>query len=163
MTLQDLLVKVEAAESGGRELDGRIAWAFGWRFNGGVTPDDADFKDWPDIAGHWHKPGDRFADILNKAEYRSETEGFPSGRWDDPPEWTKSLDAAVALVEAKLPDAGLSFGNGGHGCTVLNEKWYASVRFGSGPDDVELVQAKTLPLALIAALLRALISQEQPN
>jgi hypothetical protein len=89
--MDDLIKQLEAAKGGSRELDGRIAWAFGWRFNGGVEPEDEDFALWPEIAGHWHKPGDRFADICSDDDPAIE-------RWDDPPHYTTSLDAALTLV-----------------------------------------------------------------
>lgn len=160
--LKSLLERVEKAERPSRELDGRIAWALGWRFNGGVTPDHEDFKDWPDIAGHWHKPGDRFASILNKVEYRSETEGFPSGRWDDPPAWTASIDAAVSLIKKQL---GWKFrcgeGSGEWRNGVLYTGWaHLNKRHSSDCDRHEEATgwAHTVPLALIAALLKALIA-----
>lgn len=93
--IDDLITQMEAATEGSRELDCRIAYALGWRFNGcsedGVEGRIGD-DDWPDldnIGGHWHKPGDRWAES-------HEDPGLP--RWDDPPEWTTSLDAAMTLV-----------------------------------------------------------------
>ena len=155
-TLRDLISKLEAAEGPDRELDGRIAWVLGWRFNGGVTPDDKDFGMWPDIAGHWHKPGDRFADIGNSAEYNDPEHGFPSGRWDDPPPYTASLDAAVGLVpEGWAPRISKASGPG-------RKDWSASVVEQTVmPGGYEKAEgAATGALALCIAALKAREQQD---
>lgn len=100
MTRTELIAKLEAATEGSRELDCCIAYELGWRHNGFRESGEIrsnEFKRIMDMAGHWHTPGDRFADILNKAEYRK---GFDEGRWpDEPPHYTTSLDAAMTLVD----------------------------------------------------------------
>ena len=152
MTDEELVAELERAEEGSRELDGRIAWVLGWRFNGGVTPDDADFAMWPEIAGHWHKPGDCFADGLDKEEYRSQEHGFPSGRWEDPPHFTTNLQDTLDYV--------------------VSEGWWAQINARPDLPSVVLQEfpvpcrripseapyvlaAKSCALALCAAALRA--------
>jgi len=110
--MKDLIERLEKLTEPSRGMDGRIAWALGWRFNGFIWDGDpeggpdteADFDDWPNIGGSWKKPGDDkfFGDnSLGKQELR---EGEAEGRWDHPPEWTGSIDAAAALVASLLPE-----------------------------------------------------------
>ncbi|GAA0212696.1 hypothetical protein GCM10009081_29280 [Brevundimonas nasdae] len=84
------------------------------------------------------------------------------GNCDPWPNWTTSLDAAVAVAERVLPDyeASVAQRKPRHGETCA-EWWHASlfkvrtgVVFGSGPDTVSF-KAKTPAQALCIAILRA--------
>jgi hypothetical protein len=73
------------------------------------------------------------------------------------PAYTASIDAALALVERKLPGWRVAMYTDGEGkgpcCLALR-----------GDEPVKAnCQAPTLPLAILAAMLTALITQETPN
>jgi hypothetical protein len=161
MTIPDLIERLEKAEGPSRGLDGRIAWALGWRFNGFIWDGDPiggpdtveDFEEWEHIGGSWHQPGDRFINI-------DETwDAAANLRWPEPPEWTASIDAAVKLCELTLPGWVIDF---------------ISQDFMSAPEGyrgigwtVELInqvrlqgQAPKPAIALCIAILRALQAKE---
>lgn len=74
--------------------------------------------------------------------------------WDMPPEPTNSIDAALALVEEKLP-----------GCAIdmrLHEDDAQAV-IATGALSYKNGDGVTLPLAVLSALLRALISQQSAS
>ncbi len=76
------------------------------------------------------------------------------------PQYTASIDAAVALVERMLPGWSIEMVRTRY-CTV--EMWKADEQgfFNSGRDPiVRRTEGYTLPLAILAALLKALIAQE---
>lgn len=92
----------------------------------------------------------------------------PNGAyWWHPPKFTASLDAVLALVEEKMPGANVKLlWTGGD----WRPGYLATARVGasySGRDDHENGQpnargeGKTLALAMLAALLRALIAQQE--
>lgn len=149
-TLSDLATRVQQATGPSRELDCRVAYALGWRFNGWSSddawrPTDEDFAVMDGVAGHWHRPGDVFKNILDKDEYRK---GDAEGRWDDPPEWSDSLEWVAALIK--------ELGFAGWDITVhLDGDSHASVWNPSVS-----ATAKTPPLALLSALLLALQEKE---
>lgn len=94
-TLEDLAARCESATGPDRGLDGRIAYALGWRFNGlddGV--DDPDFDEWNNIGGHWAQPGGDFCPVWS---------AFNSEDYPDPPDYTASLDAAMTLY-VEIPE-----------------------------------------------------------
>lgn len=152
--MDSLIKRLQESESGSRELDGLIAYQFGWRFNGFsnglLTPEEIDaqgaahgysFKEWPGVAGGWHKPGDRFRSFDDRED---------QDRWHEPPEWTTSLDAIVSLIGEKLPGwrVQLTVQTGAGLCRIMDREQMFD---GYG---------KSGPLALCAALLAALQSQE---
>ena len=92
----------------------------------------------------------------------SDTWTMPDGHWDQfltPPRYTASLDAAVALVERKLP---------GHHWSVSRQCEYPSLafcdyRFAAFVGDYgspKRAEGPTPAIAVIKALLRALIASE---
>jgi len=90
--LENLAQRCEQASVAGRGLDGRIAYALGWRFNGFAHgPDESDdyFDDWEEVGGHWAQPGGDFCPV---------SRSFSRYDYPDPPLWTASLDAAMTLV-----------------------------------------------------------------
>jgi hypothetical protein len=111
MTITDLIERLEHATGPDRGLDGRIAWALGWRFNGFIWDGDPvggpdtveDFNEWDQVGGCWIKPGDDkfYGDSsLSKHEMR---EGEMDDRWANPPCWTASVDASLDLLRDILP------------------------------------------------------------
>lgn len=92
--MRELIERLEKADGPSRGLDGRIAWALGWRFNG-VDINDDDFDEWDTIGGHWHKPGEDFCPV---------NRSFDERLWPNPPEYTASVDAAIELADRVLPD-----------------------------------------------------------
>jgi len=96
--MAELIERLEAADGPCRELEYRIAYALGWRFDGFEGEDqsrdqetlsDQDFADLGMMAGAWKLPH----------QDRWPTD-FDPPRWNDcPPEWTSSIDAALTLAE----------------------------------------------------------------
>lgn len=79
-----------------------------------------------------------------------------SSEWGDwPPPLTISIDAALALVEAKLPGCGYTLS------TTDDGQFYCELCrdgiVGYGPDEI----ARSLPRAILIALLRALSQEEK--
>lgn len=134
-TLEALLARVEAATGPDQELDGDLAVALeGWtlrKFEGDKRP-------------YW-----RDAKHSNQENYFA--------RKDGPPRYTASIDAAVALVEKKLPGAEYSISTLYHLAQVelpLNAH--------EGPQAARR-EDMHVPLTMIAALLRALIAAAGPD
>jgi hypothetical protein len=152
-TLKALRERCREAKEASREIDFRIAYALGWRFNGfrdGGKADwlsDENFADLDRMGGHWRQPDGRFADI---------SESFDGRKWPDPPEWSDSVDAARALVERLLP-----------GWVVAqlgqndDKTWWVELRQGyrTSYDNVAHWMSATPALALIAAALSARIAE----
>lgn len=142
MTLQDLLTRVEQAQEGSRELDAEIAVAL--RYGG---------ERYPNKPLGTFSPGHVQADLGR--------DGWSVG-WTVPA-FTTSLDAALALIERKLPGwwwevahGTAHKGAGPYWASVYNNETLAAT-FDGTPDEAP---GKTPALALVAALLRALSSQE---
>lgn len=135
-----LLARIENAEGPDRELDGMIALDLAGA---------ARFRNWYDdpetkLKHAWH--------VLWKLG-----EG-PEDGWEPLPNYTASIDAAVALVEKALPGSG-------YGCSLRwpeikrcpSEAAHGWVHHG---DDTHEGDATTPALALCAALLRAVLADE---
>lgn len=130
MSLEDLLKRVESCSGTDRALDAAILLAF--------TP-GAVLKHGGEV--YWTPEADERA-----------VDGFET------PEYTSSLDAALALVEEKLPgEYWQVFSDFGGGCHR------AKIKICYGPQIAEHLSdcRSSAPLAVIEALLRALISQKE--
>jgi hypothetical protein len=152
--LSDLLERVKACKGADRSLDFRLAYFFGWRFNGfargdDYEPNDHDFEVVEDLAGHWRQPDGRYANIAS--------DRFDPKVWPDPPEWSASIDEALALVERVGKDT--------YRVGVVEQpgRNWAAVILRVEPDSGECpeVMAPTAPLAILAALLTALSTEAQ--
>ena len=151
--LTDLIARVEAASGPDRALDGRVAWATGWRFNGfsrftddrdiEEAIDRADFDDWPMMAGHWRQPGGDFC-----------RGNFDMAKWPDPPRYTASIDAVVALIRREMPGASYGFSTNRNG-------FLAFVEWSVEPASWLHVWQPTEALALLLAFLRAKAQQDE--
>lgn len=161
--LEALLARVEAATGPDRGLDGRIAWALGWRFNGFIWKGDpaggpgtiTDFDGWPYTAGSWKKPGDPSFSGGGDLSNRERHDGELSGRWTEPPLWTADLNAIVGLIERELPGWGWELTHptdGGYGSVRIWNRGVTTTLFAKGATDA---------LALCAAFLRAKLAQPQ--
>jgi hypothetical protein len=124
--LQSLLERVKAAgEYRDRELDADIAEALGFKIE-------------------WKQQNytmDMYPVIT-----------WPPGR-EPCPEFSRSIDAAVALVERVLPgmDGAIAWSRDMRTCEFARPH----------PLDNIVAEAKTLPLAILAALLTALIAKQE--
>lgn len=140
--VKDLLERLRGATGPDRELDGAIVLALG-------GPPETALPFQADVAwtyrggGEWFTPSPRSIglDIV----------------WKCPP-YTASLDAALALVEAKLPGVSPAVGQNVH-----HGYWHArlsKVGDEDGPFTVGEADAPTPALALLIALLEALKDKE---
>lgn len=139
-TLQDLLARVEAATGPGRELDMRIA--YGLRL---VDPEAI----WNGRS--FYEAVDQFPD-----DVRGITNCWPLGIY------TASLDAAVALVERELPE-GCLWKVGRAGAAEIygpGHRLPGGESTGYHDEAMFAGDADTPALALLAALLKALIAQQ---
>jgi hypothetical protein len=154
-THADIIKRLEAATGPDRGLDGIIArdvehWIPHFDLDGD------DLLDWPDMGGHWHSPGDPSA-------FRC---AIVDGALE-PPHYTASIDAALALVERMLPGWGWNIS--------CPDKYYNETNFyalvvsdedngAEEPWDIERdvfeASGKTAPLAILLALFRALERQD---
>jgi hypothetical protein len=151
--LGDLIARVDGATGPSREIDFRIAYQLGWRFNGwnpwapdDSSPSDEAFARMEGLAGHWHEPGDRFARI---------DEDPGEDRWDEPPEWSASLDAAITLCERTLPGWFVNLGD----LDPTDKRAVATLAATGYPDEPHfhgLAPPRQYAIALLSALLRAL-------
>jgi hypothetical protein len=82
-----------------------------------------------------------------------------SGGWSEIPRLTSSLDAALALVERVRPDAYRDLGEG-FDTKTQRRFWLATLTY-HGRSGGHSGECETAPIALLAALLRALISQQE--
>lgn len=133
--ISELIERVEKATTGSRELDAEIARALG------LIPEGPGWTE--SSPGIWHKN-------LRWGRVNAEFDGVYS-----PPSFTTSIDAALALVEAKLP--GWSYGVAMRGDKLRregcdDERAYAWLKNGEQAE----ADAPTLALALCLALLSAL-------
>ena len=126
--LKELLERVEKAEGPDRELDGAIADALG------LAPDNL---------------------TRVSATYYEYTPDPDKGWWEAG-RYTASIDAAVALVEKKLPGCALAIGT----MKFIQPGVPWATIWTTGGDPKWNADAKTPALALIAALLKALIASE---
>jgi len=90
----DLIQRLQDATEGSRELDARIAYALGWRFNGfewneqhrdQPTLSNEQFAEWEIMAGGWKNP--------TQSEWP-----HPGDNKQEPPAFSSSIDAAMTLV-----------------------------------------------------------------
>jgi hypothetical protein len=138
--LQSLLSRLETATEGSRELDCLIAPVVGWYR---ITPSEAKRTGHGSKAhGGWVHPNDvrdgkpMFCQLHGTDVYR------------DPPEFSRSVDAALSLV----PEGLMVSMTIGHGQAVANVKTGSILN----PETREWPgYAKTPALALVAAALRA--------
>lgn len=141
LDLKALLERVRNATGPDRGLDGLLARDVeGWIPHFALEGED--IIDWPWMGGHWHLPGDPDADDCQQA---------PS---DEPPAYTASIDAALALVERVLP--------GWQWCLNRLGRPMALVNNGPGVQ-FECERAETMPLAILTSLLLALTSNQEGN
>lgn len=167
MSLQELLDRVKVATGPDREIDGRLWCAFtpNRKFIGmaksGQTRGDFEPGGFNPASGM--TPGM----VFERTDFKGTREDIQKhgGRiqqFTSSPAYTSSIDAALALVERKLP-----------GWTVANmsqqddKNWYCELREGH-LTSYNRVAASTvsygyrpasLPLAILAALLAALVAQ----
>jgi hypothetical protein len=174
--LEALKARVDEAEKGSRELDALIAEHFGdpapWSYYGmGVSESSKEevWVYWSTEGGGWWMWGPKGWRMAFESEERAR-KCTPDGKmYNHPPagaskiireaskdclRYTTSVDAALALIEAKLPGWGFSVTTkAGWSWACVNE-----------PDaKVEIVrgEAKTPALALCSALLAALIAKDE--
>lgn len=141
MTLQALLERVEAASGSDRDLDFDLEVA--------CAP--------PAHAAHWQGQRVRVYEGIPADEYNTEHRDYRvkgSKDANPAPAYTASIDAAVALVEKMLPGANWRLSRWD------KDDFNASIFV---PQMFEAEGLKTPALALIAALLKALISQSNPE
>jgi hypothetical protein len=128
VTLADLIARLEGARGPDRDLDFALH--------------RLDMGEWLDREGY----------SRNGDGYFSTSAKYP--RVAGPEHFTGSLDAALALVERKLPGWGIYMRSDRDGCGAgLTYPKHNLVTPGH-------VETKTLPLAVCLALLRALQAQE---
>lgn len=118
--VRGLIEKLEGAAEGCHDMDAAIFSALGFQLERDT------------VSGEW--------------VYR---EPEPLGGWYTVPPVTTSIDAALALIERKLP--GWYWGLGAHSATLLDDADEGGIRID--------VSAKTPALALCIALLQALTPQ----
>lgn len=74
-----------------RGIDGRIAYALGWRFSGFAKEGAFEnlIDNWQDVSGHWARPDQDFC---------PPSESFDPKYYPPPPCWTGNSDIAMTLV-----------------------------------------------------------------
>ncbi|CAN7303833.1 hypothetical protein LJR164_001586 [Phenylobacterium sp. LjRoot164] len=132
----ELIARLEAASEGSRELDALLWIATDPKPLGNI-------KHWV----HEWAPGWMLGDVEGFIYMRD----HPTGAGWPAPEFTTSLDAIVALIERKFPQAQRD---------TFTRHGSNAVRWWHG-DGWEMSGAKTMPLALCIALLTALRTQDQ--
>jgi hypothetical protein len=143
--LAGLLADVEKASGPDAGIDGRIALGIeGWAFHFGGEYDER----WSDMAGHWLPP-EGWLHEGSPFECRCKSDIA----FDVPPDYTASLDAALALCERVCADRELH----PHAVDLLNEALEEMLVRGWWPNQP---QAPQIARYLIAALLRALVAQD---
>ena len=140
-----LLEKLKAATEGSRGLDGLIARDIeGWLPYFDLDGDD--LLDWPDMGGHWHQPGDL-------CDHSHSVDCSKSGPHRDPPHYTTSIDAALALMERVRPGSEWDLTNIYGGSAKFHEQIRFSMDLNSDYPIYE--SACTIPLAICLALVKA--------
>lgn len=142
MTLQDLIAAVEGAEAGSRGLDCRVAVAMGW-FR--VEPRHTHNR-----KGGWIAPEDFMGVARDGSPRLDSLHGTTIYR--DPPRFTASIDENLATIERDFP--GWRWSLAPTAASLVDEEGEFAPAMGC---------AKTAPLALCAALLRAIQSQALEN
>ena len=134
-TLRSLLQRVEAATGADRELDGDLFWSLF------VVPSGLGKE----------VGGSRLVNLLGP-------NGDAWRHWIhvDWPPYTASVDAALALVEKVLPGAWFMMETFGY-----TEDRRAGAELSAEGIEHTRHEAKTIPLAIVAALLTALIAQDE--
>ena len=151
--LQSLLERVEKATGPDREIDCVLRAVL----DGYTVREESNQI----IARCNAKPHDEY--MIGAIDPGREQRNFTEWRcqtWEAP-HATSSLDAVLALVEEKLPGADWMLNSGK---TRPNEPRYgAGINFRPTPDGafVHVAESEHAPLALLAALLRALIAQQK--
>lgn len=93
-SIQYIIARLEKATGPDRELDYRLAYSLGWRFNGFEWQEqsrdqdrlsDDQFRDLDQMAGGWKRPDQK------KWPY-------PGSNDNEVPRWTASIDAALTLI-----------------------------------------------------------------
>lgn len=137
-TLEELLRRVEGATEGSRELDADLWIAVGPR------PMGDNFAHWI----HDWEPG------WEPGPYAGAVQMVENGGVFTSPEFTASLDASLALVTRVLPGSGWQITNTGGSSSycMISQRSEAGDHTGDGATPV---------LAVVAALLKALISQAE--
>lgn len=132
--LTELRERVLAATGPDREIDGDFAILAGWTF----------VKMKGDRNPYWRKPG------VTEWYMRS-----------DLPNFTASIDAALALVERMLPGCGLFFLRGEDEAGNTAGLYQKGCGSHAAPEHQFEETADTPPIAILAALLSALIAKEE--
>lgn len=143
--LLTLAARVEALTGPSKEVDRAVARVVGWfrveprhsrnRYGGWIAPDD--------FIGAY-RDGSPMLDGLHGTTI-----------WRDPPSWTASVDAVLALIARELP---------GWGWSVTSRRLKEAFACVNEPNAVvEIVrgEAATPALALLSAALRAKAAQQQ--
>jgi len=150
----EIIQRLEVAKCGSRELDCRMAYHLGWRFNGlrGFDGDDAaalDDEDWAilnDMGGHWHQPGGEFCQV---------GVSFSPLIWPAPPKWTTSIDATVLMAEEMILEWSVR---------ANHERGNYGSCWNNSEDDHVIGWANTGALAMSIAYLKAgKLNEETPN
>jgi hypothetical protein len=154
--LKDLLARVEISTGPDRELDAAIAVA-----TLGTTSTEDDLI--------YHKAPARDDRCAPGTYWRKSRSGMSL---HTSPPYTSSLDAALALVEEKLPGNRLHMSNRAldhednlvdrPSCCLWHDSLAEKSSRGSPWCEGDVHEGATLPLAVLSALLRALISQKEP-
>lgn len=133
-----LAERCEKATGPDREIDYRMAYGLGWRFDGyHLARDlpclsDEQFANLHNLAGQWKRPG-----VVDWP--------YPGTNHAEPCVWTASLDAITGLIERELPDYDYTFGKTNGGLTIHAQCGSPEMTFSATP-----------ALALCAAFCRAM-------
>lgn len=141
--LRDLESRLVEAEGASRELDGVIGAAL--RIKADHIPDWAD-ENFP----VWRGRPDGRVEVVH-------TDGKGGVHWEVP-RYTESIDAALALIEEKLPgwlNSSIKTGENKYAAYVWQPRSAVSEY---RAEDIRSTRA----IAMLAALVRALIAMEQP-
>lgn len=139
--LRELEKRLEEATRPDRGLDGIIARdVAGWIPHFDLEGDR--IIKWHRYGGHWHEPGTH----PKKGTCRARSDNYP-GFQTDCPEFTKSLDAAVALVERVLPS---NRDDGRVWLQLLDDAVTTALASDAKPEDMARLVCITLIRTLIA-------------
>lgn len=130
MTLQSLLERLEKASGGDREIDARLAEAFGG---------------FADVIRALNEDGSTFDAMVDYGE----------DSFDECPRYTSSLDAALSLVERVMPGWGYFLRHDADSGYVAALVYPDAFRVTPGA-----TKAASMPLALCLALVRAKLEDE---
>lgn len=149
MTLSELEKRLQLATGADRELDGLILWHM-------TAEDHRRIRDGVYEIKHDHFVGPQGPHYYEAASYVDDPDGYDHSvnGFIAGLRFTASLDAALALVERKLPGWGLLCD------TFPPNQPYASVSF---EDKVFGATGATRPIAMLLALVSALQQTETEN